>query len=139
VSVALPESHDDLSYVGFGEALPNDAYNNEPTNSFLFRIHNIGGIRRVDAAVGVREPLNQAYPYLAEFHSIGDITPGVLTQFRIQRRDDLVTLSSPDLNAEYTFKLSQYPGLFDREHAYLFFGSTTEGTRFRYFSVTATP
>lgn len=139
VSVAIPESHEDLAYVGFGEGLANDAYNNEPTNAFLFRIHNIQGIRRIDAAVGVRQPLKQAYPYLAEFHPIAEYTPGMLMQFRIVRRDDLVTLSIPELKAEHTFKLSQYPGLFPRDKAYLFFGNTTEGTRFRFFSVMAAP
>jgi hypothetical protein len=137
VALDIPESHEDLVYVGFGEALANDAYNNEPTNSILFRIHNVEGMRRVDAAVGVRQPLKQTYPYLAELHRIGDITPGVLTQFRIVRRDDLVTLSMPQSNAEHMFKLSQYPGLFARGKAYLFFGNTSEGTRFRFFSVTA--
>jgi hypothetical protein len=136
ISLNIPEGHEDLAYVGFGEGLPNDAYNNEPTNAFLFRIHHIEGVTRIDAAVGVRKPLKQAYPYLAEFHQIGDYIPGQLTQFRIQRRDDLVVLSLPGSKGEHTFKLSQYPALFDPNKAYLFFANTTEGTRFRFFGVT---
>ncbi len=81
--------------------------------------------------VAVRNPGKPPLPCLAALQSIANYTPGKIMRFRIERRDDQVIMSITNLpGATHTFKSSDYPGLFDPDKSYLFFGNTTEGTTF---------
>jgi hypothetical protein len=138
VTVTIPATHEDIAYVGFGEGLANGAYNNEPTNCFIFRIHNIADVHRIDTAVGRRHPGKPPLPYFAELHSIANYTPGSPMRFRIEKRGGRVIMSVPSLpGSEQSFRLSDYPTLFDANHAYLFVGTTSQGTTFSNLSVTS--
>jgi hypothetical protein len=138
VSVLIPEQNEDIAYVGFGEAVANAAFHNEVSNAFIFRIHHIDGIRRIDTAAATRRAGQPPLPYLADLTSIGNYTPGRNMRFRIERRGDSVRMSIPELaGAEHAYRLSDYPGLFDAGSAHLFIGNTTEGTIFSDLAVSS--
>jgi choice-of-anchor C domain-containing protein len=126
----------DISFVGFGQGTPNGAFYNEPTNAFVFRIHNSPGFYRIDAAVEASSGTGQPVPLLYE--NIASFGNGVNTRFRITRAGDTVTLSVPSQNASRSFSLSQWQaqlGL-NNSNAYLFFGNTLTGTVFSNVTVT---
>jgi hypothetical protein len=138
VSVTIPEAHEDIAYVGFGEGVANGAFHNEPTNAFLFRIHHIDSIRRIDTAVAKRDGGKAPLPHYATLDSVANYTPGRAMRFRIERRDEQVIMSVPELaGSERTFKLADFPGLFRGDRAYLFLGTTSQGTTFSELSVTS--
>jgi hypothetical protein len=138
VTVTIPAAHEDIAYVGFGEGAANGAYNNEPTNCFIFRIHNMNDVHRIDAAVGSRHPGKPPLPYFRELHSVANYPPGRPMRVRIERRGERLTMSLPGLpGSAQVFRLGDYPGLFDTNHAYLFLGNTSQGTTFSDLSVTS--
>lgn len=135
VDVMIPQDTHDLAYVGFGLGDANPAFNNEPAGAFLFRIHNLPGQNRVDVAVS-RPPTaarqTDAGPQVyVRIEELGRYTAATKTTFRIERAGNNVTLSMPAAaGAGRTFELSQFPGLFDEDEAFLFFGNSAEGTVF---------
>lgn len=138
VTVTIPANHDDIAYVGFGEGRPNQVINNEPTNCFLFRIHNLPDIRRIDAVVGVPGTGKVFHGAFEEFHHIADYPPGTAVRFRIERRGGTVSLSLPQVpGASISFFLRKYPALIAASRAHLFVSNTSEGTVFSDFVVRA--
>lgn len=134
VDVTVPPDTEDLAYVGFGSGASNPAYNNEPAGAFMFRIHSMKGMDVVHAAAS-RPPSDrkaEAGPQVfVRLETIGRYAAGTTTTFRIEQADNRVTLSIPgQQGASYTFALPSFPGLFDREAGYLFFGNSAEGTVF---------
>jgi len=131
VDVTAPTSNTDLIYVGFGQGIPNPNYYNEPTESFEFRIHNLGGYQQIDAAVDVGQvPMGFAF-----IQGIGSYQSGLTTTFRIARSGNDVTLSVPSqTGASVTVPLTLVPSL-NSTNAYLFFGNSAVGTTFSNFRV----
>ena len=133
VDVTIPEDHGDIAYVGFGAGSTNPGLDNEPSDAFLLRIHNIPnmpfyGIDATasdpDGGVGFRGAFRR-------IERIGNYTPGQAMRFRISHQDGKVTLAVPALPAvRTTFDLAQFRDLFDSADAYLFLSNSSEGTRF---------
>lgn len=126
----------DLIYVGFGQGVPNLGYYNEPSNSFLFRIHHQGGnngFYHVDAAAptgtnGANWINNQNF-----FGSVAQFPNAQKTRFRIERNGDAVTLSVPSQpGSARSFSLAQWAGPMglNGTNSYLFFGNSVTGTFF---------
>lgn len=134
IDVMIPAETEDLAYVGFGRGDANPAYNDEPAGAFQFRIHNIAGLNRVDAAASLpsSDVPAQAGPKVhAALAAIGQYVPASTTTFRIERAGSTVTLSMPATpGASHTFDMSALPRLFGSDEGYLYFGNSTEGTVF---------
>lgn len=134
VDVTIPAGTEDLAYVGFGLGDANLAYNNEPAGAFLFRIHRMTGMDTVHASASrpsTTRPAEAGPQVFARLEAIGRYVPGATTTFRIEHASNRVTLSMPGQDgAGYTFDLSSFPGLFERDSGYLFFGNSSEGTVF---------
>jgi len=125
----------DIAYFGLGQGTTNPAYYNEPSNAFVFRIHNWYGYTGIqaDAESGLT-----ANPFLASPYASDSYT-GSSTTFRIVRNGDSLTLSVPSSGASRTYSVSQYAGLMGLTAAntFLFFGNTNAtGTVFSNLSVT---
>jgi hypothetical protein len=131
VDVTIPAAHGDIAFVGFGSAEGNVASSNEPSQAFLFRIHNLPRMRyfSVDAAVGDPDPASGRY---RELHRLADYTPGTPMRFRIMQQAGAVTLAVPAIaGARVTFPIDKARGLFDNDNAHLLFGNSSRGTTFR--------
>ncbi len=134
VDVAIPESHGDIAYVGFGAGETNLGLDNEPTRAFLFRIHNLPRMPFYGIDLTVADPkggvaYRGAYRH---FQRIGEYTPGKPMRFQIAHQAGKVTLSLPALpNGSATFDLSQFRDLFTDSEAFLFLANSSEGTTFR--------
>lgn len=126
----------DINFIGFGQGTPNADYFNEPTNAFVFRIHNVFGFYRIDAAVEASSGAGGPLPALND--SIANFASGVKMRFRITRSGDTVTLSVPSQNASASFSISQWTALLglNNSNCYLFFGSSLAGTVFSDATVT---
>jgi hypothetical protein len=134
VDVTIPAETQDLAYVGFGRGDPNPAYNDEPAGAFLFRIHNLPGLNRVDAAASLpssERPTEAGAKVHAALTAIGQYVPASRTTFRIERAGSKVTLSMPATpGASHTFDMTALPHMFGAADGYLFFGNSAEGTIF---------
>jgi hypothetical protein len=133
VDVTIPKDHGDIAYVGFGAARQNATLDNEPTDAFLFRIHNLPRLSFYAIDLTVADPdggvgYRGAY---REFQRMEKYTPGRTMRFRIEHRDGSITLSVPALpDVRATFPLEKYPNLFDDSNAYLFLSNSSQGTTF---------
>jgi len=133
VDVTAPATNTDIAFVGFGQGATNTNYNNEPTNAFLFRIHNNIGGNAIQADEAV-DPSQPGSP-LPQIYTIGTYQTGVTATFRIVRSGNSVTLSVPSIaGASHTFLLSDVSSL-NSTNAYLFFGNTAVGTTFSNFRI----
>ncbi len=133
--VAVTVASGDIAFVGLGQGVSNPNYGpNEPTNSFVFRIHNLSGTRQIDVGVAAGTTSNQ----FLHAGSIGNYTAGSTTVFRIVRNGDSVTLSVPAQGFSRTYSLATYSAAMGLTTAntHFFFGSTNTGTRFANVSVT---
>jgi hypothetical protein len=130
---------DDIVYFGFGQGTRNPDYVGEPSNGFLFRIHNWHGYTGIQvAAEATGLP---GGPFLDD-RTIGNYTPGSLTMFRIARSGDNLILSVPSSGATWTYSVSQYAGTMGLTDAntFLFFGNShVTGTVFSNLNVTLPP
>lgn len=133
ITVTTTSSNQDIIFFGLGQALTNAAYNNEPTNNPLFRIHNLPGYQGVQVDV---ENGSVPYPYTFLSGDVGTYNPAG-TKFGISRIGDSLTFSVSGQAVE-TLSLSQYASYLDLTNAYLFFGNSANGTTFSDFSVTET-
>ena len=133
--VSIRMAEDDIAYFGLGRATNDPDYDNEKTNCFMFRIHNMGynGIQVAAVQVGGDNR------YLDE-REIGTYLPGTTENFRIVRDGDYVALSIPSQNVSRTYSISQYNAQLGltSENTHLFFGNTSVGTVFSNFRVTPT-
>lgn len=133
VDVTIPADHGDIVYVGFGAADTNQTMDNEPSNAFLFRIHNLPDLPFYAIDEAVADP-NGGVGFRGAFRRherFEAYTPGKAMRFQITHQDGKVTLAVPSIpSARTTFDVSQFPGLFDSTHAYLFLSNSSEGTRF---------
>lgn len=133
VDVTIPADHGDIAYVGFGAGQSNPRHDNEPSNAFLFRIHNLPAMPFYGVDAAVSDPnggvgLNGAFRRLDR---IGTITPGQTVRFQIAHSDGKVTLAAPAMpGVRANFELAEFPDLFGRDDAYLFLSNSSEGTRF---------
>lgn len=135
VDLTIPADTQDLAFVGFGRGDANPSFNSEPGGAFLFRIHNLPGQNKVDVAASLPPAAARqtgAGPQVhARLEELGHYIAGTRTTFRIERAGNNVTLSMSGASVtSRTFELSQFPGLFDEDEAYLFFGNSAEGTIF---------
>jgi hypothetical protein len=140
IDVTIPETHGDIAYVGFGAGDNNPRLDNEPSHAFVFRIHNLPSMPFYGIDLAVADP-NGGTGYRGayrDFRRIGLYASGKTMRFRIAHQADKLTLSVPSLpGAQATYDLSQYTGLFDGDHAYLFFSNSSMGTTFQNLSVRA--
>lgn len=133
VDVTIPADHGDIAYVGFGAGQSNPRHDNEPSNAFLLRIHNLPAMPYYGVDAAVADPaggvgLNGAFRRLDR---IGTLTPGQTTRVQITLADGKVTLAMPAVpGVRATYALADFPDLFARSEAYLFLGNSSEGTRF---------
>jgi len=140
VDVTIPADHGDIAYVGFGSGKNNPLLDNEPSNAFLFRIHNLPQMPFYGIDVAVGDPAGGmgyrgAY---REFQRIGEYTPGKTMRFQIAHRAGQVTLSVPALpGASRTLDVAKFSGLFDNASAFLFMSNSSEGTTFQNASLRA--
>lgn len=137
VDVRIPAGTDDIAYVGFGQGTPRADYENEPTDAFLFRIHNLpGNIRQIDAAVNASGNPS-VFSYI---NQIATYVTGEQMTFRIERRGDNVTMSVVGVpGSSRTLSLATYAPFLNAANAYLFVANTATGTVFSNFSVTPLP
>ena len=138
VDVTIPADHGDIAFVGFGAGRNNQVQDNEPSHSFLFRIHNLPKMPfyGIDLAIGDPQGGTGYRGAFREFRRIGEYTPGRPMRFRISHQGGNVTLSVPALaDAHATFALAKYPGLFDNANAFLFVSNSSQGTTFQNASV----
>ena len=138
VDVTIPEDHGDIAYVGFGAALNNRRYENEPADSLLFRIHNLPKLPffGVDVAITDQDVVGKIGEHFRTISRVADYRSGAPMRFRIAHRAGDVTLSIPALpSASVTFTRAQFADLFDDRHAFLFVANSSEGTTFRNASV----
>ncbi len=129
----------DIALFGLGQGDQDPGYFNEPSNGFVFRIHNLPDLTDVQAAAVTTAANNFGNHYL-DFHSIGNYTaPAVV--FRIARNGDAVTLSIPATGQSWTYSLSQYAAVMglNASNMRLFFGNTINRTTFSGLSVTLNP
>jgi len=141
VDVTIPADHGDIAYVGFGAAHANLTLDNEPSNAFLFRIHNLPRMPfyGIDIAAGDPEGGVGLRGAFRQFSQVATYTPGKAMRFRITHQQGKVTLAVPALpDARITFDLAQFRGLFDTANAHLFISNSSEGTTFNNASL-ATP
>lgn len=138
VDVTIPKDHGDIAYVGFGAGRPNVGMSNEPSNAFLFRIHNLPRLPFYGIDFTIADPEGGG-GYLGQyrvFERAAEYRAGASMRFRIEHRAGNVTMSIPELpNASFTFTREQYRDLFNATDAYLFFGNSSEGTTFKNASV----
>jgi hypothetical protein len=138
VDVMIPADHGDIAYIGFGAARTNALLDNEPTDAFVFRIHNLPRMSFYGIDLTVADPdggvgYRGAY---REFHRKEKYQPGQTMRFQIARRGDAVTLSVPALpGVQATFSLDKYRDLFDSDNAHLFLSNSSQGTTFRNMSL----
>lgn len=135
VDVTIPPSTQDLAYVGFGLGDENPAFNNEPAGAFLFRIHSLPAVNRVDVAASMppstRRQSDVGPAVYMRIEEVGRYIAGTKTTFRIEKAGSTVVMSMPGTpGASRSLELSQFPGLFGEDEAYLFFGNSAEGTLF---------
>jgi hypothetical protein len=135
IDVMVPMDTHDLAYVGFGRGDANPSFNHEPAGAFLFRIHSMPGQNRVDVAAsrpsGSPRQTEAGPDVYARIEELGRYIAGSKTTFRIERAGNNVTLSMPATpDTSRTFELTEFPGLFREDEAYLFFGNSAEGTIF---------
>ena len=119
----------DLIYFGFGQGVPNPSYYNEPTNSFVFRIHSSAGYYGVHAAANKGFAGN----HFVHINTIGNYNPAGTT-FRIEKSGDDVTLSIVG-GGSVTYSVTALGGVLDGSNAYIFFGNSVLGTVFSDLSV----
>ena len=138
VDVTIPADHGDIAYVGFGAARSNPLQDNEPTDAFVFRIHNLPRMPFYGIDLAVADP-NGGMGYrgaFREFHRKEKYLPGETMRFQITRRGDAVTLSVPALpDVQATFSIDKYRDLFDDDHSHLFLSNSSQGTTFRNMSL----
>jgi len=138
IDVTIPADHGDIAFVGFGSARSWLEGDNEPTDAFVFRIHNLPGTPYYGIDLALADPdggrgYRNRYRV---FERIGDYTPGKPMRFQISHKAGVVTLAIPALpGASMSFSRDQYDGLFDASAAHLFFGNSSEGTTFTNASV----
>jgi hypothetical protein len=133
--VTLNLSSPDLAYFGFGRTEPDPLYFNEPTPSFLFRVHrNWTGYSGIQAwpttfATGFNDP-SHFFGFPAG-NSLPDYGGGSLT-LMITKDGDTLTMSIPGMGASKTFSISQYSAAMglNGTNARIFFGNTSAGSVF---------
>lgn len=128
IDVAFPADNEDLAFVGYGDGVPGEPYN-EPGGGFVFRIHHFATDRSVRFAV-IPQPENGALgPYVSD-EVIGELPANRRVTVRIERVGDKLTCSMPGQEtSRRTFQLSAHPNVL-RGAATLFFGNSAEGTTF---------
>jgi hypothetical protein len=134
VDVTIPADHGDIAYIGFGAGRPNPVLDNEPSQAFLFRIHNLPKMPfyGIDLVAGDPKGGTGFRGAYRDFNRLGEYTPGRPVRFRIARQGGTVTLSAPaQAGVHFTFELAKYPGLFDDANAFLFLSNSSEGTTFQ--------
>ncbi|MDI1334589.1 MAG: FG-GAP-like repeat-containing protein [Lacunisphaera sp.] len=124
----------DLAYFGFGQSLPDPNYFGEPTNGFVFRVHNnwtgYSGIQAWPTQFG-SSPNNADHFF--GFPGVGlPANYGGPVTLKIQRNGDTLTMSVPSQGASKSFSISQYQAQMGLTgtNARIFFGSTNNGTVF---------
>jgi hypothetical protein len=134
IDVTIPADHGDIVYIGFGAARSSPLLDNEPTDAFLFRIHNLPRLSFYGIDMTVADPdggvgYRGAY---REFHRHEKYAAGQTMRFQITHQGGSVTLSVPQLpDVHVTFPVEKYRDLFDRGDAYLFVSNSSQGTTFR--------
>jgi hypothetical protein len=138
IDVTIPANHGDIAFVGFGSARNWLEGDNEPTDAFLFRIHNLPSMPFYGIDLTIADPDGgQGYRNRYRvFERVAEYTPGKPMRFQISHKAGVVTLAIPALpGASMSFTRDRYDGLFDASAAYLFFGNSSEGTTFNNASV----
>lgn len=131
VDVNAPTGNSDIAFVGFGQGAPNPNYFNEPSESFVFRIHNNVGGNMIQAD---EEVLSTTF-LPNGVNQIGTYSTGVTTTFRVVRKGNTVTMSVPSQQgASISYSLSDISSL-NASNAHLFFGNSAVGTTFSNFRV----
>jgi hypothetical protein len=132
--VSAKVAADDLSFFGFGQAVRDPGYYNEPSHCFSLGIANLGSatIGATVVQVGAEEA------HYLDKHELGTYVPGTTETVRIVRDGDYLTLSVPRQNIHRTYSISQYNAQLGltNENTCLFFGSTSVGTVFSNVRVT---
>jgi hypothetical protein len=138
VDVTIPADHGDIVYIGFGAARSSPLLDNEPTDAFLFRIHNLPRLSFYGIDLTVADPDGGAGYRGAyrEFHRHEKYAAGQTMRFQITHRAGSVTLSVPALpGVQATFPVDKYRDLFDIDQAHLFLSNSSQGTTFRNMSL----
>jgi hypothetical protein len=133
IDVTIPADHGDIAFVGFGKAETSRVFNNEPTNAFLFRIHNLPRMPFYGIDVTVADPAGKEGPQgnFRVLDRMAEYTPGKPMRFQIAHQDGRVTMSLPAMpDKKRTFALADFPGLFDSREAHLFLANSSQGTTF---------
>lgn len=133
IDVTVPADHGDIVFVGFGSARSLPDGDNEPTDAFVFRIHNLPSMPfyGIDLTLADPDGGNGYRNRYRVFERIGEYTPGKPMRFQIAHKGGTVSMGIPAMpGASKTFTRDQFEGLFDPSTAYLFFANSSEGTTF---------
>lgn len=135
VEVSVNVAAGDIAFIGVGQAVSDPNYFNEPSNCFLFRIHNLA-----DAGVDIAAAQLGRESHFLDIRKVAAYIPGTMNRFRIVRDGDYLTMSIPSQNVSRTYSISQYnPQLgLTNDNTFLFFGNIDTGTLFSDFRVTRT-
>ena len=135
VEVSVNVMAGDIAFFGVGQAVNDPNYFDEPSNCFLFRIHNLA-----DARVDIAAAQLGRESHFLDIRKVAVYVPGTMNRFRIVRDGDYLTLSIPSQNVSRTYSISQYnPQLgLTNDNTFLFFGNIDTGTVFSDFRLTRT-
>ena len=134
IDVTIPADHGDIAFVGFGAARNHLEGDNEPTDAFVFRIHNLPKTSYFAIDLALADPdggagFNNRFRMLER---LGEYTPGKTMRFQIAHKAGTVTLAIPALpGASRSFPPPRYDGLFEASAAHLFFANSSKGTTFK--------
>lgn len=127
----------DIAFFGVGQGNDDVNFDDEPSNAFVFRIHNWFGTTIIqEDAVGQAQT-----PGASHFLTNGVQTNGSYsgpTTVQIAVDGDNVTLSVPAQNVSYTYSLSHYAGSMGltASNTHVFFGNTGANSVFSNLSIT---
>lgn len=137
VSVTVPETAEDIVFVGVGRGSPDPQFSNEPEAALYFRIHSGLGANEIHAVVTAAAAEVAASGRFAYQEVLGHYTPGRPITVRIERAGDTARVSVPgQAGASRTVSLASHRSRIGAE-GYLFFGNSAEGTTFTHAAVTS--
>ena len=125
----------DIAYFGLGQTDPDPNYFNEPTPSFLFRVHRYwtgySGIQAWPTKFASSHNNPDHFFGFPAGNALPNYPGGPLTLV-INKNGDTLTMSIPSMGASKTFSISQYSAAMglNGTNTRIFLGNTTAGSVF---------
>ncbi len=127
--IAIPENVEDIAFVGFGDGVSSQPYN-EPSGVFGFRIHHMPDNREVRLAA-ITVPATEGRAVYLFQETIGAVPVGGVLTVRLERSGDRITGSLPgQAGSERSVRISDYPSVLKSGRGFLYLSNTAEGTIF---------